>query len=65
MPMQSKSDLDINRKDIDKFLIFPTVICTPQYDKRFKSYAIFKSTGLLKFLAWSGLSNLRILNFWV
>jgi hypothetical protein len=25
------------------------VICTPRYDKRFMSYAILKSTGLLKF----------------
>jgi hypothetical protein len=30
--------LGINIKDVDKFLSFPTVIYTPCYDKRFKSY---------------------------
>jgi hypothetical protein len=29
MPMQPESDLDLNIKDIEKFLIFVTVICTP------------------------------------
>jgi hypothetical protein len=48
--MQPKSDLDLNIKDIDKFLIFSTVICTSQYDKQFSNYAILKSVGLLKFL---------------
>jgi hypothetical protein len=48
MPLQPESDLDLNRKDIDKFLIFPTVICTPRYDKRFRSYDFLKLTGLLK-----------------
>jgi hypothetical protein len=56
MPMQPESDVDLNRKGIDKFLIFPTVICTPWYDKRFRGYAILKSIGLLNFWAdqiWS------------
>jgi hypothetical protein len=32
-----------------KLPIFPTVICTPRYDKRFRSYAILKSAGQLEF----------------
>jgi hypothetical protein len=50
---------------IEYSFIFSTVIYTPWYDKRFRSYAILKSVGRLEFLCWSDLSNLRILPFWV
>jgi hypothetical protein len=52
MPMQPEYDLDLNIKVIEKFLIFPTVICTPPYNKWFRSNAILKSTRLLNF--WAG-----------
>jgi hypothetical protein len=64
MPLQPESDLDLNRMDIEKFVIFPTVICTSRYDKWFRSYEILKSAKLLKFLCWADLSILRNLSFW-
>jgi hypothetical protein len=51
MPFQPESDLDLNRKDIENFLILPTVIRTPRYDKRFRSYDFLKVTRLLRFWA--------------
>jgi hypothetical protein len=48
MPLQPESDLELNIKDIEKFLIFPTVIYKLQYNKRFRSYDFLKLTGLLK-----------------
>jgi hypothetical protein len=30
--------MEPNTRVVEHFLIFPTVICTPQYDKRSKSY---------------------------
>jgi hypothetical protein len=50
MPFQPKSDLAFNRTDIENFLIFPTVISTPRYDKRFRSYDFLKLTWLLEFV---------------
>jgi hypothetical protein len=44
-----ESDQDLNTIVIEYFLIFPTVTCTPRYDKRFRSYDFLKLTGLLKF----------------
>ncbi len=38
MPLQPESDLELNIKDIEKFLIFPTVTHNPWYEKRSKSY---------------------------
>jgi hypothetical protein len=49
MPLQPESDLELNLKDIEKFLIFPMVICTPRYVKWFRSFYFLKSIGLLKF----------------
>jgi hypothetical protein len=49
MPFKPDSDLDLNIKDIDNFLIFPTVISTPRYNKRFMSYDFLNLTRLLKF----------------
>jgi hypothetical protein len=37
MPIGPESDFEFNRKDIENFLIFPTVISTPRCDKRFRS----------------------------
>jgi hypothetical protein len=51
MSFQPESDLELNRKDIDNYLIFPTVISTLRYDKRFRSYNFLKLTGLLRFWA--------------
>jgi hypothetical protein len=51
MPFQLESDLELNRKDLENFPIFPMVIITPQYDKRFRSYDFLKLTGLLRFWA--------------
>jgi hypothetical protein len=49
MPFHRKSDLAFNITDIENFLIFPTVISTPRYDKRFRSYNFLKLIGLLEF----------------
>jgi hypothetical protein len=49
MPLQLEYDLELNWKDIEKFLIFPTVICAPLYDNLFRSCDFLKSTELLKF----------------
>jgi hypothetical protein len=46
-----ESDEESNTNVIEYIFIFPTVICAPRYDKRFRSYAILKSAGLLKFWA--------------
>jgi hypothetical protein len=51
MPLLPESDLELNWKDIEKFLIFLTVICTPRYDKLFRSYEILKWAGLLELWA--------------
>jgi hypothetical protein len=51
MPFQQESDLELNRKDIDNFLIFPMVISTPRYDKQFRSYDFLKLTRQLRFWA--------------
>jgi hypothetical protein len=48
MPLLPEYDLELNIKDINMFLIFPMVICTPWYDKWFRSYGILMSTGLRK-----------------
>jgi hypothetical protein len=50
-PFQPESGLKLNLKDLENFLIFPTVIKKPRYDKRFESYDFLKSAGLLKFWA--------------
>jgi hypothetical protein len=42
MPFQPESDLELNRKDIENFLLFPTVIITPRYDQRFRSHDFFE-----------------------
>jgi hypothetical protein len=62
--MRLESDQVINTSIIEYFIIFPLVICTPQYSKRFRSYEILKSVRLLEHLCWAKLSNLRSLNFW-
>jgi hypothetical protein len=49
MPLQQESDLELDRKDIENLLILPMVICTPRYDKQFRSCDFLKSTRLLKF----------------
>jgi hypothetical protein len=49
MPLYPESDLDLNKTDIDKFLIFLTVICTPRYDKWLRIYDFLNLTGPLKF----------------
>jgi hypothetical protein len=49
MPFQPESDLELNIKDLENFPIFPMVISTPRYDKRFRSYDFLKLTGLLRF----------------
>jgi hypothetical protein len=49
MLFQPESDLELNRKYIENFLIFLTVISTSQYDKRFRSYDFLKLTGLIRF----------------
>jgi hypothetical protein len=36
----------------------------PRYNRRFRSYTILKSTGLLEFLCWAKWRNMRNLNFW-
>jgi hypothetical protein len=41
MPFQLESDVDLNRKDIENFLILPMVISTPRYGKQFRSYDFF------------------------
>jgi hypothetical protein len=51
MPFQPESEMELNRKDLENFCISPTVISTPRYDKRFESYNLLKSAGLLKFWA--------------
>jgi hypothetical protein len=47
MHLHPESDLELNRKDIETFLRFPTVICIP-HEKWFRSYEFWKSTRLLK-----------------
>jgi hypothetical protein len=49
MPLQPESDLELNINDIERLLIFPTIICTPRYNKQFSSYDFLKLTRLLKF----------------
>jgi hypothetical protein len=51
MLFKSESDLDINRKDLQNFPVFLTVISTHRYDKQFRSYYYLKLTGLLRFWA--------------
>jgi hypothetical protein len=51
MPFQLESDPELNRKDIENFVILPTVISTPGYDKRFRNYDFLKLAGLLRFWA--------------
>jgi hypothetical protein len=51
MPFQPESELELNRKDLENFLICPMVISTPRYDKRFESYDFLNLNGLLKFWA--------------
>jgi hypothetical protein len=51
MPFQPEPEMELNRKDLENFPIYPTVISTPRYDKRFESYDFLKSDGLLKFWA--------------
>jgi hypothetical protein len=63
--LRLESGKDLNTKFIENFPRFLTVIYTPWYDPRFRSYAISNSTELLEFLGWSDLSNPRILKFWV
>jgi hypothetical protein len=52
MPMYPESDLDLNRKDIDKFLIFPTVINTHWYNKQSKSYEFLNINQGAVSLCW-------------
>jgi hypothetical protein len=49
MPLRSEYNMEINIKDVERFLFFPSVICTPRYDWWFRSYVILKLAGLLKF----------------
>jgi hypothetical protein len=51
MSFQLEYEIELNQKDLENFLIFPTVISTPRYNKRFESYDFLKSVGLLKFWA--------------
>jgi hypothetical protein len=51
MHLRQEYDFDLHRKDIERVLRFPTVICTSRYGKRFRSYAILNSARLLKFRA--------------
>jgi hypothetical protein len=51
MPFQPESDVELNIKDIENFLIFTMVISTPRYDKRFRSYDLLKLIGLLNLCA--------------
>jgi hypothetical protein len=39
----------MNTQEVEGFLRFLRVICTCRYDKRFRSYAILNSAGLLEF----------------
>jgi hypothetical protein len=48
MLLLPESDLELRRKDIEKFLIFPMAICTPLYDKWFRSYGFLMLIGLQK-----------------
>jgi hypothetical protein len=51
MPLQPESELELNRKDLENFLVFSMVISTPRYDKRFESYDFLKLAGQLRFWA--------------
>jgi hypothetical protein len=62
--MRLEYDQELNTRIKEYFLIFPMVICTPQDDKQFRSYAILKSARLLELPCWAKLSNLRNYNFW-
>jgi hypothetical protein len=62
--MWLETDEEYNTSVIEYFFLFPTVISTPRYDTWFRSYAILKSAGLLKFLCWADLSILGNLSFW-
>jgi hypothetical protein len=35
--------MELKIKDVEKFMFFPTVICTPQYDRWFRSYGLSNS----------------------
>jgi hypothetical protein len=50
--------MELNIQDIEKFLIFPTVICTPQYDNRFRSYNVLNIDQAAEI---SGLADLSVL----
>jgi hypothetical protein len=54
MPFPPESDLDLNRKDIENFLILRTVISTPRYDKQFWRY---------DFWSWPGCWDSRLIRF--
>jgi hypothetical protein len=42
-------DLELYTKIIEDFLSFPMIIYMPTYDQRFKSYELWKLSGLLNF----------------
>jgi hypothetical protein len=48
MPLPPEYDFELHRKDIERLLIFPMVIYTPQYGKLFRSNGISNLAGLLK-----------------
>jgi hypothetical protein len=56
------SDQDLNSKDIEDFLLFPTGIHTPSYDQWFRRYALSKLMNAAGILRWTDWSELTILN---
>jgi hypothetical protein len=62
--MWQEADEEFNTRVIEYFYLFPTVICAPRYNKRFRIYAILKSVRLLKFLLWADLGSPSNLGFW-
>jgi hypothetical protein len=47
-----KSDLEPDTRVVEHFLIFPTVIYTPRYDKRSKSYEFLNISQAIVSLCW-------------
>jgi hypothetical protein len=58
------SDQQLNSKDIEDFLFFPTGIHATSYDQRFRRYALSKLMNAAGILRWTYWRELTISNIW-
>jgi hypothetical protein len=58
------SNKKLNSKDIDDFLLFPTGVHTPSYDRWFRRYALLKLMNAAGILRWTDWRKLTISKIW-